>query len=164
MSSNDIGSLEFENQILRTKIKELETLIEIYRHDELTGFKMRRDFELDIREMFKLHKIFLYIIDINGLHNINREFGYDAGDEMIKQISREIHKTMDGIPYRLGGDEFAIISAKKQNVDINNIVYGVVCNDEFESVEEMMKQVDKQVIEAKKVLYKGRNDRRKNES
>ena len=162
---NENKDLQKQNRVLLAKIRELEMSVNIYRHDSLTGFKMRRDFEMEIFNMCeKLDKFYLYIIDINGLHSINREKGYDAGDKLIKFVADEIVENIKGIPFRLGGDEFAVLSLEKQDVKIPKSIVGVGCSSDYETIDEFIKGVDGKVIEAKKVLYKGRNDRRKNES
>jgi len=96
---------------LINKIKELESLVEFYRYDALTGLKTRKDFDKDIEELFNRKKnATVCVIDLDNLHNINRIEGYCKGDEYIlKNIDKLITVFNKENVYRIGGDEFAII-------------------------------------------------------
>lgn len=51
------------------------------------------------------------MIDADGFKQINDTYGHDAGDEVLRQFSRELKHAVrtDDIVARLGGDEFLII-------------------------------------------------------
>jgi hemerythrin len=51
------------------------------------------------------------MIDADGFKTINDNFGHDAGDEVLRQLSRTLKGAVrgDDMVFRLGGDEFLII-------------------------------------------------------
>jgi hemerythrin len=53
------------------------------------------------------------MIDADGFKTINDSFGHDAGDEVLRQLSRTLKGAVrnDDMVFRLGGDEFIIICA-----------------------------------------------------
>ncbi|MBP8641188.1 MAG: GGDEF domain-containing protein [Oscillospiraceae bacterium] len=83
------------------------------KHDSLTHLYNRYFFA----EQFELakenaisnkEKFFVVMIDIDGLKNINDEYGHLAGDKVIVRISSEIFRNSSNhdIVARFGGDEF----------------------------------------------------------
>jgi hemerythrin len=53
------------------------------------------------------------MIDADGFKQINDTYGHDAGDEVLRQLSRHLRYAVrtDDVVCRLGGDEFLIICA-----------------------------------------------------
>jgi hemerythrin len=51
------------------------------------------------------------MVDADGFKQINDNYGHDAGDEVLRQLSKNLRFSMrtDDIVCRLGGDEFLII-------------------------------------------------------
>jgi len=51
------------------------------------------------------------MIDADGFKQINDHYGHDAGDEVLRQLSRQLRYAVrtDDVVCRLGGDEFMII-------------------------------------------------------
>lgn len=51
------------------------------------------------------------MIDADGFKQINDQYGHDAGDEVLRQLSRQLRYSVrtDDIVCRLGGDEFMVI-------------------------------------------------------
>ena len=149
---------------LKLKVEKLENLLNIYMHDKLTGLLQRRDFDYKFAELFeKGEDFFLTLVDINGLHNINRdpEGGYDAGDDLITRVSHKLTMLCDNVVYRIGGDEFAILSyaEPKLNTD-KSYTMAHRSSTEFKSMRQMMKATDGDVLALKTELYKGRKGRR----
>lgn len=58
------------------------------------------------------------MIDADGFKQVNDNYGHDAGDEVLRQLSRQLLHAMrtDDAVCRLGGDEFLII-CPKSNLD-----------------------------------------------
>ena len=54
------------------------------------------------------------MIDADGFKAINDSCGHDAGDEVLRQLSRQLRHALrtDDIVCRLGGDEFLVICAR----------------------------------------------------
>ncbi|KEA64997.1 diguanylate cyclase [Marinobacterium lacunae] len=86
-------------------------------HDMLTGLLNRREFYRQLDELLEQiqsgdapHGTLLYI-DLDHFKTVNDSCGHPAGDELLKQITREIRTTIrgDDVFARLGGDEFAVL-------------------------------------------------------
>jgi diguanylate cyclase (GGDEF)-like protein len=84
--------------------------------DHLTGLANRRRFERQLeREVGRVlrfdHPFSLLMIDIDNFKNINDTFGHDAGDDVIRRISRVLREETRGIDLaaRIGGEEFAVV-------------------------------------------------------
>jgi diguanylate cyclase len=84
-------------------------------HDELTGLPNRRLFAdrlsgaLD--RAYRLNtQLVLVIVDLNGFKAINDTLGHIAGDQVLREVSSNLHngvRACDTLA-RLGGDEFVI--------------------------------------------------------
>ncbi|MFW5812207.1 MAG: putative bifunctional diguanylate cyclase/phosphodiesterase [Alkalispirochaetaceae bacterium] len=86
------------------------------RHDALTGLMNRRAFFERLQDVAgqareeELTHSFLYL-DIDQFKIINDVAGHRAGDELLRQVSRDLVRTVGprGIVARLGGDEFGAV-------------------------------------------------------
>lgn len=101
-------------------ITERKRMLEELRHlattDSLTGLYNRRHFlELCERELRRVHRypndIALLMLDADHFKNINDMYGHDAGDQVLRIISRlcRAHVREVDIVGRMGGEEFAIL-------------------------------------------------------
>ena len=97
--------------------KLVEKLEEMYDRDALTGMYNRRWFENRGNPMFEQAKeegkqIFLAIIDMDGMKQINDNYGHIEGDYALKKVREAIHHACPDavIQARTGGDEFEIIA------------------------------------------------------
>ncbi len=86
------------------------------KHDALTGLFNRREFELRLlhalersREDYSEHA--LCYMDLDQFKIINDTCGHVAGDELLRQLSTQLQKTVrpNDTLARLGGDEFAVL-------------------------------------------------------
>lgn len=149
------------------RVAYLENLVKQYKFDMLTGLMMKRDFQDAFNRLFEEYQFAdsefaMCLLDINGLHNINRIKGYAAGDALIKdvavQLRREfaIHQV-----FRISGDEFAVLlrksvsdlkSFKDKIAHVNNIEYVIESCNGYTSPKHMFKMMDKKlsVIKSKK--------------
>lgn len=153
-----------ENMRLKMQLERAEELIHLYRHDTLTGLKMRRDFEFRFTELFNCGvDFYLVLADVNGLHNLNREENYDAGDRLIKMVAHKFMEKSNGIVYRIGGDEFAALTLEepKCNLKDESYVCGWVCSKNYKTEKGMFDAADRKIIKAKEEFYKSNgHDRR----
>lgn len=98
----------------------LENPVEVFKQkamtDALTGVRSRGSYESDIRkldERFKMkpNEDYIFVFcDLNGLRNVNNQFGHNEGDNYITLIASCISQCMKNASavYRIGGDEFLI--------------------------------------------------------
>lgn len=103
-----------ENMFLKifTKYNSLKYLAY---HDMLTGLLNRNWLYKNIN---KLKYKYVYFIDINNLHKINKH-GHAIGDKYIKDIILKIKHS--GVLIRYAGDEFLLFSNKENEVTTNNL-------------------------------------------
>jgi len=115
------------------QIYALQKELDKYRFDQLTGVYTRTYLDQAIKEIympkFEMNSSWnynVYLIDLNNLHQINRDQGYFAGDQYIiksigyiKSVFNSTNSNYD--IYRIGGDEFVIISDPSDKVDLNDL-------------------------------------------
>ena len=86
------------------------------RHDALTGLMNRKAFFDRLHDLAgetasseKQHS-FLYV-DLDQFKIVNDVAGHRAGDELLRQVSQDLVKTVGGrgVVARLGGDEFGVV-------------------------------------------------------
>lgn len=120
-----------------------------YKYDEMTTLKRRIDFDeaferiIDSR-IYDKRSFTFALVDINNLKMTNDKYGYLAGDELIKDVAKNLKDQFEdqATVYRIGGDEFAILyntlnreDAKKilddSNID-ENYCFGIADSNEFD--------------------------------
>lgn len=93
--------------------------------DELTGLANRR-YAMEIIEKFinrRDHARFsLVSVDLNRFKYINDTYGHEAGDYVLKQVSKTMESSVraSDFVFRLGGDEFLVLLAgqyKPENLE-----------------------------------------------
>ncbi|WP_213818535.1 GGDEF domain-containing protein [Garciella nitratireducens] len=145
--------------------------------DLLTGLYNRNYWEQinnsSICNYFDIQNIFLGLIDIDNLKEINDTLGHIAGDRAIKIVGRAIQKSIrkEDIGIRYGGDEFLILFfnqkqketekaiqrireeikkiAKTQQMEIQ-ISVGTASYDSFQNIEDTIKMADKELYKEKR--------------
>lgn len=103
---------KYQGQVIET-MQELE---ERAARDELTGLFNRRHFysllraELEKAQVSK-ESLAILLIDIDGLKQLNDEYGHSVGDIIIANVAEAIgrHTRGSDVPARLGGDEFGVV-------------------------------------------------------
>jgi len=163
-----MSDLAYKQEIIR-----LRNLVEYYRLDELTGLKMRKDFENDINILYmNKASFYLIIIDINQLHNVNFEDGYIAGDKLIVESVKEIidcNPTGDNdMLYRIGGDEFAILFEFSKgyhsgdlHCDSDRFTVATKCSADYDTKDKLFSATDTLLRERKALYYLDKQDRRR---
>jgi len=94
----------------------LDTWQEAAFTDHLSGLANRRRLERQLeREIARSarygHPFSLLMLDIDEFKKVNDSFGHEAGDEVIKLLSKALQEGIRGIDLaaRMGGEEFAVI-------------------------------------------------------
>jgi diguanylate cyclase (GGDEF)-like protein/PAS domain S-box-containing protein len=85
-------------------------------HDLLTGLIHRREFEKRLKELLDTahkegnHHALIYM-DVDQFRVVNENFGHQAGDELLVQLSALLRAIVrgDDTLARLGGDEFSVL-------------------------------------------------------
>ncbi len=85
-------------------------------HDQLTGLLNRREFERLTREALQggdnngRGHILCYL-DLNQFDVINSRYGYEAGDQLLREITTLLQESIneEALLARLGGDDFAML-------------------------------------------------------
>jgi diguanylate cyclase (GGDEF)-like protein len=85
--------------------------------DELTGLYNRRGFMALAERQLKLGRrsgrgMLLFVMDVDGLKQINDSFGHSEGDRALKRTAEVLEETFrdSDVVARLGGDEFAVLA------------------------------------------------------
>lgn len=100
-----------------TENRELEKQLTYHAsHDELTGLVNRREFEIRLSQAILNAKVehshySLLYLDLDQFKVINDMGGHNAGDELLKQLSKSVKNILreSDTLARLGGDEFGIL-------------------------------------------------------
>lgn len=95
------------------RIADLERMVMI---DPLTGLLNRRGFEKELKRVLAASRRYgeqgvMIYVDLDEFKLVNDTYGHAAGDEMLRQVSRFLEKSVRESDYvaRVGGDEFVII-------------------------------------------------------
>ncbi|WP_233993186.1 diguanylate cyclase [Thiomicrorhabdus sp. Milos-T2] len=111
----------------RVNITDKKRLEQLSVTDELTGLYNRRYFNEVIQSEIKRAQrdqraMSVAMLDIDLFKKVNDTYGHQFGDEVLKQISKELklhfHRASDFV-FRMGGEEFLIISAFKEETQFN---------------------------------------------
>ena len=87
-----------------------ELLHSLY-YDSLTNLPNRNKLFKNIKEFESL-----IILDLENFSDINDVFGFDFGDDLLKNFAKYLKENYDFV-YRIGNDEFAIATKEKINED-----------------------------------------------
>ena len=101
------------NSELESMLRSVEVLAVT---DALTGLNNRRRFDDALSHEFKLSRRYgtqlsCLMIDVDGFKQINDTHGHDAGDKVLRALSKLLSDTLREVDHlaRFGGDEFAIL-------------------------------------------------------
>lgn len=86
-------------------------LTQLSYHDPLTGAYNRNRYTKDMQELYmRKTAVGIVYLDINGLKDINDQWGHAFGDQVIKEFALQVVSVF-GLSqlYRIGGDEFVVL-------------------------------------------------------
>ncbi|UTZ24823.1 diguanylate cyclase domain-containing protein [Vibrio campbellii] len=96
--------------------KEMERLEYLAHHDALTGLANRSKFHLELEELvqrsgYLRDEFAVLYLDLDGFKGINDTYGHDAGDEVLKIVSKRMTGATrhSDLISRLSGDEFVML-------------------------------------------------------
>jgi two-component system cell cycle response regulator len=122
--ASDFISKPFDTDELEAKINRLVREIELMHQlellsisDGLTGLYNRRHFDTKIIEEARRahrqnHDLFLAVLDVDNLKEVNDKYGHLEGDKVLKLVGNIIRQCIrENVdwPFRFGGDEFCVI-------------------------------------------------------
>lgn len=160
--------LDSRQKVIDTQSK-ADAIEKIAAIDELTGvYTRRKGTGLSNAALIKAENqpVTLCFIDMDNLKQVNDKYGHDEGDFLIKSCvnSIKMHIRDGDVFFRYGGDEFVVLflnstveNAQKvmsriqlyleevnQNRDSSiAFSYGLACNDQKKSLEELIREADK---------------------
>ena len=162
------------NLMYQTNLVNKEKLSFEATHDKLTGRYNRRGYDFLLKNV-DMETSTLLIIDLDTFKKINDTFGHDVGDKVLIKAADVLYNSFRQQDYvcRIGGDEFAVImvhsgpslkSLIERKVQIMNekmsesgngipessFSVGVAFGENGESVEQIFKNADAALYEAKK--------------
>jgi diguanylate cyclase (GGDEF)-like protein len=129
------------NDILKEKEKVIRN--KAY-NDHLTGLYNRRYFENELKRLDSSRKYPIAIIigDLDGLKDVNDNYGHKKGDEYIINAADILKSTIrtEDIIARIGGDEFAIILPKTNYKEAQSLCQRIQINiEEFNKDKKLVK-------------------------
>ncbi len=103
-----------------------EELYRLENFDELTGLLNLKGFFNKIQDLFQMIKkeAYLMFIDLYSFTDINRFYGIESGNLVLKEIGRRLTTIIGdkGIVGRTGSDEFVILFIETEEKEINQIL------------------------------------------
>lgn len=131
---NIIMGHQIQSIITHQKMQGLVDQLEfMYDRDALTGIYNRRGFENYAEPMFEEAKekgesIFLSIIDMDGMKQINDNYGHVEGDFALRKVCEAIRAVFpeEVIQARTGGDEFEVMGRKFDERECQKLLDKVV--------------------------------------
>ena len=179
-------SVQRERELLLEELRSKNEILNfVSERDELTQIKNRRGFmeqAMEMNHVYKNRKVIILFADMDGLKQINDNYGHAAGDIAICACADILKKAagVHGIAGRLGGDEFALMmigdetraielvetvrkeiamyNAQGKNKFVIDMSVGcqiVLCTDEL-SIPMVLEKADKIMYEEKKKKGKAR--------
>ncbi len=91
---------------------EKQSLVKLAYNDQLTGLLNRAKYNEIAEELGESDKNFgLVNIDLNGLKQVNDQYGHLIGDNLLKEFALVLKECYGSIGkcFRVGGDEFLVI-------------------------------------------------------
>ncbi|WP_026653149.1 sensor domain-containing diguanylate cyclase [Butyrivibrio proteoclasticus] len=160
----------------------LDELEEKSVYDSLCGVKNRNAMELVVKRLKERHsEVGIMFADANGLKHVNDTQGHEAGDRLLKRLSKMLENAFGkDYVYRAGGDEFVVIATRydkdtfeKMCLDVRqqfedadgiSVATGWAWSSSSVNIEEVTKEADKAMYEDKANYYRKNNRRRERSS
>ncbi|MGD0586493.1 MAG: GGDEF domain-containing protein [Oryzomonas sp.] len=110
-------NLAYENRLLNTRLVELDRSLDLVtRIDPMTGLTNRRHIKEMVEQEYsraqRHNRTFSIILaDIDSFKKINDTYGYNAGDDVLVEVSRVLKGCVrsEDVCARWGGEEFLIL-------------------------------------------------------
>ncbi|MCI9576789.1 MAG: EAL domain-containing protein [Clostridiales bacterium] len=141
-------------------------------HDGLTGLLNRESYYNYIHSIQEdtLSSMGVLVVDINGMRAINKKYGLEYGDELLKNVANILKASFDSdYVYRFIGDEFLVLSQDiayndfikkveivRQKIDefySNMVSFGHTWSNSGISISRMMQHADEMIALEKSAYY-----------
>ena len=133
-----------------------DQLFQLAFKDQLTGTYNRNALE-EVRAEYECKNVWVSIIDIDNLKQINDRNGHAAGDIIITKVAKQLMEfSPDTI--RLGGDEFLMLSKEQPPTIIENATIGTIQKLQACSITEAMHYADLIMYYNKEEKKHGKHD------
>ena len=126
------SDLRVRNQQLESMLHSVEALAIT---DALTGLFNRRRFADVLKREFAVTRRYrntlsCLLVDLDHFKQINDRFGHDAGDQVLKEVSRRIVGSLREVDLaaRYGGEEFAILLPHTSKTDAKIVAERLLSN------------------------------------
>ena len=128
--------------------KTVEELIVLAVKDPLTD-TYNRNVLSELRSRLEREYIYMAMVDVDHLKQINDTYGHVVGDMVIKQVAARLQKISPTV-FRLGGDEFLIVSSKSlMNLTVPQATVGAMFKPACLSFGDAMEAADRLLYIAK---------------
>ena len=124
------------------------TLTQLHRaafQDPLTGLGNRRalDLTLERRSQPGEAPIGLGLVDLDGLKDVNDQYGHQAGDRLLQQFAQGLRNNLlpGELLFRLGGDEYVMVAHEDQLPELSAQVDRAVAHVRAQGFEEFSASV-----------------------
>ena len=146
-SSNEQPYVLLSGHDVTEQVDREQQLILANQRDDLTGLFRRAELDVRIKEMIENYQatgapFAIAMIDIDHFKNFNDDYGHQAGDEVLKVISRTVQESCRSadVVARYGGEElsvlFPLLSSEEAAV-VSNRLRKTIANISFQMVNEM---------------------------
>lgn len=95
------------------------TFMDMSIHDSLTGLENYISFNECLEHFVSGDNPYgIFYIDVNCFRKINEKYGYQTGNEVLKEVAARIRYASRYRVFRLGGDQFAILVTDFQRKEV----------------------------------------------
>jgi diguanylate cyclase (GGDEF)-like protein/PAS domain S-box-containing protein len=129
-----LGSVAVARDMTASKAREFE-LKQLSLVDELTGLCNRRAFQSLASHQLAVARrtgrpVALFFVDLDGLKEINDEYGHDRGDMALRDAGTILSESFrqSDVVARLGGDEFAVLALDTDDTRVDAAIARLVAH------------------------------------
>ena len=154
---------ELTLEFAQDRIEYLERLVKKYKYCALTNLMKDQDFNDKFHRVFEEFQFTgegftLAIIDINYLHNVNKQ-GWEQGNNLIKSVADQLKEIFAAHQlYRIGGDEFCAVvrdsymsydEVNKKLATVTDVTFAATKSTGFATPSKMFKDTDAKLTKLK---------------
>lgn len=157
-------------------IASFQAIEEMGNRDRLTGLKNRNSYQktLEIYEQEQEPGLSCVYVDADGLHDINNQYGHEAGDLLLQTAAGVLGETFgEEDVYRIGGDEFVAFCHGFSGIEVEqkvkqaekkieekgyHISVGIERREAKPFIYEMIKQAEVNMFEAKRSYHETKGE------